>query len=316
MTDGSRVIGSTSLESLTVRSEALGKLTVPLSQVLTVKFSKDHEQVVLMFRNGDQIKGSLAETSLELVTLFGAVAVPLDKATEFAVRPLWTGAIPKGLTLWSTLDSEAEVENCRHGPGGTFKGGAFCEGKFGRAFVARYDQLLQVTFPIEVVSAGAGCIEFWAKLSGVPQELAVGQNPGFVRAGSPERHYLLHMNANDGVSRGGLCAYGIGTAGTGPFGSWRYAQVLGENAVEAWHHYAMVWDKDGIDGLDRHPTVAVFLDGQLNCSGSADGAPSVSPLTGELGLMFTQHLRQGTVAFDNLKVWNYAKINFNDRNDE
>jgi hypothetical protein len=32
--------------------------------------------------------------------------------------------------------------------------------------------------------------------------------------------------------------------------------------------------------------------------------------------MFTQHLRQGTVAFDNLKVWNYAKTDFKDLNEE
>lgn len=316
LTDGSRVLGTTSLETLPVRSEALGKLNVPLNQIATVKFSKDRESVELTLRNGDRIQGGLAETTLKLATLFGSITVPLDKATEMQVRELWSGAIPQGLTLWNTLDSQSDIANSRHGPGGVFKGGEYCDGKFGRAFVARFDQSLQVTFPIEVVNAGAGCIEFWARLSGVPRELAWGQNPTLIRAGSPARHYILHLNGNDGAGRGGLCASAIGGAGTGAFGSWSYGQVLGEKSVEEWHHYALVWDKDGIDGINRHPSVAVFLDGRLHCTGVADGNPNPAPMDGELGLMFTQHLRQGTVAFDNLKVWNYAKTDFKNLNEE
>jgi hypothetical protein len=86
LTDGSKLIGTTSMESLPVRSEALGKLNVPLAQIATVKFGKDRESVTLTMRNGDRLQGSLGETKLEMVTVFGSVIVPLDKVTEMLVR--------------------------------------------------------------------------------------------------------------------------------------------------------------------------------------------------------------------------------------
>jgi len=314
LTDGSRVVGTPAITALAVRA-AFGGVNVPLANVGRVELGK--EQATLTLRNGDRVTGGLDLPALELATVFGKVTVPVVQIREFRVAATRGGPAPRGLTLWNTLDSQAEIETSRFGPGGTFKGGEFSDGKFGRAFVARFDQPLQVTFPIEVVKAGAGCIEFWAKLIGFPDRLAWGQNPTLVRAGSATRHYILHFNGNDGNGRGGLCAQAVGGAGTGQFGNWTYAQVFGAGAVADWHHYALVWDKDGIAGLEDRPTVAVFLDGRLHGSGTVTADAEVAPFQdGELGLLFNQQLRQGKVAFDNLKVWDHAKTEFNDRHEE
>jgi hypothetical protein len=314
LSDGSRVVGTPGITTLAVRA-AFGNVNVPLANVGRVELGK--EQTALTLRNGDRVTGTLDLPVLELATVFGKVTVPVGHIREFRVATMRGGPAPRGLTLWNTLDSQAEIETSRFGPGGTFKGGEFGEGKHGRAFVVRHDQPLQVTFPIEVVKATTGCIEFWAKLTGFPEQLAWGQNPTLIRAGSATHHYLLHFNGNDGASRGGLCANAVGGAGTGQFGTWTYTQVLGAGTVADWHHYALVWDKDGIAGLDGRPTVAVFLDGRLHCSGTVPADAEVTPFQdGELGLLYNQHLRQGKIAFDNLKVWDYAKTEFNDRNEE
>jgi len=86
LTDGSRLRGTTTLQVLTLRSEALGKLTVPLERIRQVKFSKDRESVTVTLHNGDRLQAGLADTTLALTTLFGPVTVPLDKVTEMQVR--------------------------------------------------------------------------------------------------------------------------------------------------------------------------------------------------------------------------------------
>lgn len=319
LTDGSKLIGTTTLKALTLRSDALGKLTVPLERIASVKFSKDHESVTVTLRNGDKIQAGLSDTTLPLTTAFGLVTVPLDKVTEMQVRVAHSGPVPKGLVLWNTLGSRAEIEASRTGPAGTCKGGEFCDGKFGQAFVVRPDQQRLVTFPAEGVNPNTGCLEFWAKLTGMPNQLAWGQNPTLVRIMAGDQQYILHLNGNDGGSRGGLCAgCPFGGAGTGQFGNWTYARVLGEDKVEEWHHYALVWNKDGITGIgdDKH-RVAIFLDGKLHASEAGNGDATAVPMKeGQIELLFTQHIRQGTVAFDNLKVWDHARTDFTDRNEE
>ena len=68
------------------------------------------------------------------------------------------------------------------------------------------------------------------------------------------------------------------------------------------------------DGKQR---VAIFFDGKPHPSEAGnDDAATVPRKEGQIELLFNMHLRHGTVAFDNLKVWNYAKTGFSDRNEE
>ena len=232
------------------------------------------------------------------------------------------------LVLWNRLGSKKEVHESEVGPGGTYsgEGGRFVEGRFGEALSAaaeemHYQQPALVTFPKEVISTDAGCMEVWGKLEGVPKALKWGENPALLEIHDDNCSYILHLNGNDGSSnggKGGLCgrAGGHASAGTGVFGTWTYEQVLGKGQVERWHHYALVWDKDGIPGVDDGTrTIALFLDGKLNSQIWRTGQrPWVNNLTGgTLRLLVNHHLSQGSVALDNLKIWNYAKTDFSDR---
>jgi hypothetical protein len=183
-----------------------------------------------------------------------------------------------------------------------------------------------VTFPLTIVPTSSGCIEFWARLADLPQALPWGQKPGLIGVNDKDgsnRGSILHFNGNDGASNGGLCAGlgGIGSAGTAQYGNWTYARALGADTVGEWHHYALVWNPAGIPGVAEGTRgLAVFVDGRLN-TGSWNGAvvpagPLALPDGGRLGLLCHQGLPGGRVVFDNLKIWNYAKTDFSDRERE
>jgi hypothetical protein len=225
---------------------------------------------------------------------------------------------PGGLVLWNTMGSQMEIENSEKGLNGAFNGGRFVEGMFGNAYMADHGQSGLVTFPKEVVPVDSGCIEFWAKLIDFPCTLAEDKNPAFIHLSDGYTSFFIGLCGNDGAGYGGLCgSAGHGFhAGTGSAGSWTYKQVFGSNPVEKWHHYALVWSKSGIPGVfDGTKKVAVFLDGQLDSARwHHDVNSKFVPLKGgSLGLIHIQHLSQGSVAIDNLRIWNYAKTDFCDR---
>jgi hypothetical protein len=231
-------------------------------------------------------------------------------------------ALPMELVLWNKLGSQTEVENSEVGLNGTFGGGSFVEGYFGNAYIADYTQDFLVNFPKEVIPIDAGTIEFWGKLIGFPDSMGgPGEKPYFLVINDGYSAFQIGFNCNDGGANGGLCGvvgHGFMT-GTGYFSNWgwEYEDVLGSGQQEEWHHYALVWNKNGISGVsDGTKKVAVFLDGQLNSGRWHDyhgGGSEFVPLTsGQLGL--SKNIgSQGSTAIDNLKIWNYDKTDFSDR---
>ena len=223
---------------------------------------------------------------------------------------------PQGvLTLWNKLGSQTEIEQSEAGPNGTFLGGSFSPGMFGNGFTADYTQDNLVTFPAEVINLDAGTIEFWAKLTDYPTDLPWGRYPTFLGIEQPEIPFawVIHLNGNDGLGNGGLCAYAgsAGTgAGTGEYGSWTYAQVLGAGHEADWHHYALVWDKRGLPGLNH--SFVLYLDGVLNTQRWFERPGWPTSIEGTVKLI-ESWASQGSVTMDNLKMWNFAKNDFADR---
>ena len=264
--------------------------------------------------NYSNLKGSLAILFTAIFLLSIVPMVPVAHADP-----------GHGLVLWNKLGSQTEIENSEVGLDGTFSGGGFVGGMFGNAYSADHTQDLLVTFPKEVIPIDAGTIEFWAKLTGFPSCMEWREKPYFVNISDGYSRFALGFNGNDGGGNGGLVGqvgHGFKT-GTGPYRSpsggtcWTYEEVLGTGQVEAWHHYALVWDENGIAGVgDGTKKVAVFLDGQLNSGIWYDyfgGDSELVPLTGgELGLIMN-NMSQGSAAIDNLIIWNYAKTDFSDR---
>ena len=102
--DGSRLIGTvtTTNVALTVQTEALGKLDLPLARITRLTLTKDNEVGTVLLQNGDQIKGSVLTRVIQLQTLFGPLALPLDRVATLQVRAAGAGQV-LGPNDWKTL---------------------------------------------------------------------------------------------------------------------------------------------------------------------------------------------------------------------
>jgi hypothetical protein len=274
-------------------------MDVPLAQIQALKIGDDHETVTLNLRNGDKLTGVISLAPIKLITLFGTVAVGIEHIKQLDIV-LSGGTGQKGLVLWNRLGSESEVKNSRVGLGGKLNAGRFVEGRFGQGIELNMQEPFGVTFPAEI-------------------------NPSLIRSDTPEGSgFHLFFAPNDGAANGGLCIKSrLGWAGTGPFGSWSYAGSLKSAKPGDWHHYAVVWNGVGniLNVADTTRKISVFVDGQLNTTTSNKSpeeqlfASGNAPRFGFIGFP-TDAIPGASIVFDNLKIWNYAKTDFNDRDNE
>jgi hypothetical protein len=92
LSDGSRLIGVTSLATIPLVSDAMGTMDVSLRYIDAISFSEDHKSANVTFRNGDKIRGIAAGvTQLTLNTLVGAISVPMAVVREIRVHPAGNG---------------------------------------------------------------------------------------------------------------------------------------------------------------------------------------------------------------------------------
>lgn len=238
---------------------------------------------------------------------------------------LWQPGLA-GLTLWNQLASQVAVEHSVYGPGGTFGRGSFVPDRDRDVYSASFDELAGVAFPSNVVNGPRGAIHFWAKMTGFPTAIAQGPSPSLAgirdSAGS---YYGLEFSANDLGGNGGLCAAagssftactgdGTGSAQLRTPGSanWTYADALGSADPAQWHHYALVWDEDGILGIgDGTAKVAALVDDNPISQHLQNAAPFQmnDPLDGQLSLLNANSgLEQGSVQYADLSVWSYARL--------
>ena len=87
-------------------------------------------------------------------------------------------------------------------------------------------------------------------------------------------------------------------------------EVLGAGHEADWHHYALVWDKHGLPGLDHR--FVLYLDGVLNTQRWFEVPGWPTSIEGTVKLI-ESWASQGSVTMDNLKMWNFAKHDFADR---
>lgn len=201
LTDGSKLIGATTLKALTLRSEALGKLSVPLERIASVKFSKDRESVTVTLQNGDKIQAGLADTTLPLTTVFGPVTVPLDKATE--IQFTVPGKTPNGLVLWYSFDTDdgkTVMDRSGQGNDGTIHGAELAAGSRGKVQTAMrfngHSAWLEVKNNLGEKLTRQITVSAWVKQSGP------GVNWGrIVSGGSPINsvYNLCVLPASDGI---------------------------------------------------------------------------------------------------------------------
>ena len=229
-----------------------------------------------------------------------------------------------------TFDDAQSIEHPATGPAGTFLGGSFVPGKVGNALRVFADEpAAEVDFDPGFLGA-RGTIEFWAKMEGATKEAVFGDggSPRFFclwlardmerPEGNPRSSYL-QWSGNDGCGRSGLCAMiqGATAASEDGWGMRRYPSFLGEPA--AWHHYAVVWDENGVSGSDE--TIAVFVDGRRiptgGRNGLSDGKRYRRFLASAVLLGFPQRkdekepaARHVSFLIDEFKIWSAPRTEF------
>jgi hypothetical protein len=94
LSDGSRLLGQTKLKELSLESDALGKLSVPLANIRELKLGKEFA-ATLTLQNGDKIQARLRLEKFDLETSFGAVVVPVQHVTQLQLQSAGEPSKPK-----------------------------------------------------------------------------------------------------------------------------------------------------------------------------------------------------------------------------
>ena len=239
--------------------------------------------------------------------------------TDFAIPP--AAAEPPRLLYHCTFDDAAAIERPAAGPSGKYLGGDFVPGKQGTALRVYADVPAAQTAFKPGDLGRRGMFEFWAKMEEATMETVFGDggNPRFFclwadldKPGANPRSTYLQWSGNDGSGRSGLCAMVSGCTATSEdgWGMRRYPAFLGNPSD--WHHYAVVWDENGVFGSSS--VVAVYVDGKLVSTGGRNelglGRKFKSFLDGPVLLGFPQRENEREPAarhvpflIDEFKIW-------------
>jgi hypothetical protein len=234
---------------------------------------------------------------------------------------------PSGPILWNKLGSLDEVRNSEVGANFIVEGNVgFTDGVFGNGFFSTGHWYLgnRIIIPengLQLDPQG-GTIEAWVMY---PQDPIVwaydygmfGILDGCYQSGSGRDNTLGQQVINfigDGVT-GDLYTYYVLVN----FGNTVRVEIPNIDQVFQpgdFHHVAIVWEKDGIDGSSNR--IRVYIDNVLMGS-SDDNNWGTDPDVGNRHTVAKgAGFDDGTPAFviDNLEVWNYARTDFSDRFNE
>ena len=323
--DSSSLNGFVENQNLKVLSP-VGSHEIPLSQIDKIKTFSEPDSSKVFFQNGDCLSVKFATEALRVNTILGKTEISFSKISSIAFEKMSIpGNTSNGLIYWCTFDSAESIESPKVGPRGVLFDGSFVEGKYGKALstMGRPD-VMSVAIP-ENQLKDVGCIEFWAKLSPLTETFGGGSNPRFFSLrtlyGENGTDMNLSISANNGFGNSGLCC----NVATHQFGGATedeqkntYEKIYGPNS-RGWHHYALVWNKNGIRQLgSANHTVfaALFLDGTL--LGSSDAVSevySMSKLQNQKAVLTIASqvfasFRPVPFFIDELKLWNIDKTDF------
>jgi hypothetical protein len=218
--------------------------------------------------------------------------------------------MPKPPVLFNRLGSATEVGTSVIGDNGTVNGAVtYPAGKFGNALSVAVDNVANnVQFPFANLPdwTAPGCWEWWVRTPILPASRNycvmflsqtasdAGMNIYFINGRSDIRILITNQAGDDLVSN---------------------VFIPGNLTTHTWYHMAMVWDWDNkFDGTNYfvfyRDNVNVYgkdTTGNHNNNFANDLTVCNAPVSASLG---------DDGAVDNLKMYDYTKIDFNDRENE
>ena len=323
--DGSLVRGDFLTKGITGSTLFAKNLELAPSLVKSVNFTGTNGEAKVELSNGDCFAMRIANDKFAIRSMLGNLKIPrtnfrtLSLSARSAAKS--KGGADNGLIFHCTFDDAASITSPAVGPAGTFMTGTFEEGKVGKALmVMPYTKHAFFNLPAGFLN-DAGCIEFWAKILKSSPYVGTGGDPRILLMTYADTHEIacnVDIVSNDGGGNSGFAMrtwYG-GRASINGMRQLYYADLFSSDWRD-WHHYVLVWDKNGVPTLPNSPRVALLIDGKEVTSTrfqpipeDITRMPSKTPYV--LGFSYdpacsVEHNTKSPFLIDEFKIWDYVK---------
>ena len=320
--DGSSVRGDFLSEGIAGATLFAKNLVLAPSIVKSVNFTSTNGEAKVELSNGDRFAMTVSNDAFAVRSILGDLKIPRAsfRAMSLSARAAAAkgGATGGGLIFHCTFDDEASITSPAVGPAGTFMTGTFEEGKIGKALLTRpYTNHAAFKFPQGFLK-DSGCIEFWAKILKHSSTVGTGGDPrllAITRTDNRDFVFNVDIVSNDGGGNSGFALrtwYG-GKASISGMRPLRYEDLFPAGDWRDWHHYAILWDINGISGLPGSPKTALLVDGKLTIGTEYDTI-LITPSTKAHVLGITcdpalspENNTKSPFLIDEFKIWDYAK---------
>lgn len=324
--DGSTVKGEFLTDKVKGVTIFAKELVLDVGIVKNINFTSTNGEAKVELTCGDRFGMTIINPSFTINSLLGELKIPCGniRSVSLSERPVSAkGGGSDGLIFHCTFDDEASITSPAVGPAGTFMTGRFEEGILGKALLAMpFTKHAVFEFPAGFIK-DSGCIEFWAKILKPNPVVGTGGDPRLLAITFADTHELaswLDVGSNDGTGNSGFTLsswFGARSSMRG-MRCLRYADLFPTGNWRDWHHYAVVWDKNGILDLPQAPKAALLVDGKLVTSVDVQSVPahlfrmpSQTPYI--LGITYdptlgAENTTKSPFLIDEYKIWNHAKI--------
>lgn len=324
--DGSSVKGEFATEHIVGSTIFSEKLNLDPAIVKSLTFAGTNGEAKVELANGDKFAMTVANESVKINSLLGELAIPCINFRSIALTKRKVSARgDDGLVFYCTFDDPSAITSPATGPKGIYLRGSFFEGKTGKALQTTvYAQNATFELPSNFFST-SGCIEFWAKILKPSSYIGNGGDPRLftiTQKTTDNTICTLDIVSNNGGGNSGFSTWTIlgNMANFRGCRTLRYEDLFPGSDYRDWHHYAIIWDANGIANLAGCPQKALLVDGKhipdiQDHVRSTDAALSI--VSTPMLLSFTHDPKldpalstKSPFLIDEFKIWNYAKTEF------
>lgn len=324
--DGSTVKGTIGTEHISGSTLFTEKLDLNPTIVKSIAFVGTNGESKVFLVNGDAFAMNISNAGFKIKSLLGDLEIPRTNFRSLTFS-IFSGvnAADGGLIFYCTFDDEASITTPAFGPKGSFLQGKFLQGKIGQALLTTvYSQNATFDLPADFFST-SGCIEFWAKILKPSSYIGNGGDPRLftiTQKSSNNTICGIDIVSNNGAGNSGISTATLlgNMASLHGCRSLHYQELFPYSDYRDWHHYATVWNKDGIDDLPGRPRMALLVDGKFipdiqNHVRSAEDAAALISTPMRLSFTHDPNLdpelsTKSPFLIDEFRIWSYAKTNF------
>lgn len=323
--DGSSVRGDFLSEGIAGATLFQKNIVLVPAIVRSVTLTSTNGEAKVELSNGDHFTMKIANDAFAVRSILGDLKIPRAslRAMSLSARSAAAkGGATGGLIFHCTFDDAASITSPAVGPAGTFMTGMFEDGKIGKALLAMpYKTHASFNIPAGFLN-DAGCIEFWTKILKSSPQIGDRGDPRLFTFTFADTHTpacKIDLVSNDGGGNSGFatCSWFAGIASIRGMHGLHYGDLFTPQGWRDWHHFALVWDKDGISDIQGNPSVALVVDGKQIPNTVFNPCPLEllrMPSKTAYVLSFTYdplssagENTKSPFLIDDFKIWDYAK---------